>query len=86
MMYIGMLWFDNDNKAELKARVQRAADYYQHKYGRQPNLCYVNPIMLAGNDGAPSENGSKGSGVEVKGLKTVLPNHFWIGVSQEGSM
>ena len=50
MMYTGMLWFDNDAKAELKLRVERAAEYYRRKYGQQPNLCFVHPSMLANRE------------------------------------
>lgn len=45
-MNIGMLWFDNDPKADLKIKIERAATYYRSKYGKAPNLCFVNPIML----------------------------------------
>lgn len=89
MMYTGMLWFDNDAKAELKLRVERAAEYYRRKYGQQPNLCFVHPSMLANRELPLPEPavkaGSINAGnVEVRGMKTVLPNHFWIGVSQDG--
>ena len=31
-MNIGMLWFDNDIKADLPTKIQRAASYYRTKY------------------------------------------------------
>ena len=42
--------------------------------------------MNAGSMNAGSINaGSINAGnVEVRGMKTVLPNHFWIGISQDG--
>ena len=83
-MNIGMLWFDNDPKTEFTSKVERAADYYRNKYGRQPTLCFVHPSMigstLAGNgngDGASL----RAAGVEVRPTRSVLPNHFWIGVN-----
>lgn len=47
-MNIGLLWFDNDPQTALKTKVDRAADYYQRKYGRSPDLCVVHPSMLGG--------------------------------------
>jgi len=82
MMYIGMLWFDNDNKSGLNNRVERAAEYYQRKYGKAPNMCYVHPSMLT-PAGPNAEASLDTNGVQVRPLSTVLPNHFWIGVSAE---
>ncbi len=45
-MNIGMLWFDNDPRTALTAKVNRAADYYRQKYGLVPDLCLVHPSML----------------------------------------
>jgi len=83
MMYTGMLWFDNDAKSELRLRVERAAEYYRRKYGQQPNLCFVHPSMLANRDIPMTEPAINSGNVEVRGMKTVLPNHFWIGISQD---
>jgi hypothetical protein len=84
-MNIGMLWFDNDPKDGLSAKIERAAAYYQNKYGRTPTLCFVHPSMLATapasqNTGAPGES-IKSAGIEVRPTRSVLPNHFWIGVN-----
>jgi hypothetical protein len=54
-MNAGMLWFDNDPKTALTAKIERAVDYYKHKYGRDPNLCLIHPkrwrkeVETAGN-------------------------------------
>lgn len=92
-MNIGMLWFDNDVKAGLAARVERAARYYQNKYGAMPTLCFVHPSMLASQNGAkdsvPAEpEGEKvlrSGGVEIRSNRMVLPNHIWIGVNAQVS-
>ncbi len=73
-MNIGMLWFDNDNKADLATKIQRAASYYHTKYGKAPNLCLVNPKTLG-------DFPWKGKGIELKATRSVLPNHFWLGVN-----
>jgi len=75
-MDIGMLWFDNDTKTDLPTKIQRAASYYRTKYGRQPNLCFVHPSMV----GSPPVN-TNGSGIELRTTRSVLPNHFWLGVN-----
>jgi hypothetical protein len=74
-MNIGMLWYD-DSPTALKERVERAAAYYQEKYGRKPNLCLVHPSMLNGDE--PRVNG-----IQVRRFASVRPGHFWIGVDDE---
>mgnify|MGYP005843860519 CR=1 FL=1 len=76
-MNIGMLWFDNDTKADLSTKIKRAASYYKEKYGQTPNLCFVHPSMMKNNP-APE------LGIELRTTRSVLPNHFWIGVNQAG--
>ena len=75
-MNIGMLWFDNDVKAGLETRIQRAVEYYSNKYGQAPTLCMVNPGALLG------ENTTHCCGLELRPSRSVLPNHFWVGVNQ----
>lgn len=72
-MNTGMLWFDNDPKSDLETKVQRAAEYYQKKYGKQPNICFVHPSMLT--TPAPTTRG-----VELRADHLVQPHHFWISV------
>jgi len=72
-MNVGMLWLDTDRKRTLDEKVQRAAEYYQDKYGRLPDLCFVNNKSLC-------EAKNVGH-VEVKTTRTVLPDHFWLGMA-----
>jgi len=72
-MNTGMLWFDNDPKADLSNKIQRAAEYYQKKYGQNPDLCFVHPSMLG-------ESILKAGRIEVRANRSILPHHFWIGV------
>jgi hypothetical protein len=108
-MKIGMLWFDNDPKADLKIKIERAASYYSKKYGQSPNLCFIHPSMGSGekpnsapegfnptqSEGTPEPNGhgnGNGNGhgkaqagpanIEIRTNRSVLPNHFWIGISE----
>ncbi len=58
-MNIGMLWFDNDPKADLAVKIKRAAQYYRNKYGKTPTLCFVHPSMLPGAQGNGVKNDSE---------------------------
>ncbi len=87
-MDIGMLWFDNDRKASIPSKVEKAARYYHKKYGKNPNLCYVHPKMVKGEkvkkNGSikSSDPGSLKIGkVLVLKNEKILPDHFWIGIS-----
>lgn len=86
-MNIGMLWFDNDPKAEFPTKVERAAAYYRGKYGKVPTVCFVHPSMLPeaviaeNGDGNVEKTGYSAAGVEIRSTYSVLPNHFWIGVN-----
>lgn len=72
MMQVGMLWLDDDKKRPFDEKVRRAVDYYRDKYGRSPELCFVNQAML------PNEK--KVGKVKVKTANHVRLNHFWLGV------
>jgi hypothetical protein len=87
-MNVGMLWFDNDSKADLVVKIERASAYYQKKYGKRPNLCFVHPSMAPAEGPAPqkAEAGDdpailKAGNVEVRTTRAVRPNHLWIGLN-----
>ena len=93
-MDVGMLWFDNDKQADLRAKIERAAAYYRDKYGKTPNLCFVHPCMIPNNSGESFpinipqkvENlKANNQGVEIRTSNTMLPNHFWIGINRQES-
>jgi hypothetical protein len=72
-MIEGLLWYDADPKRDLAEKVARAADRYHVKFGRRPNLCYVNSGQLDGQAGAEV------NGVRLIGAPNVLKHHFWVG-------
>lgn len=78
-MNIGMLWFDNDPKTALDEKILRAATYYQSKYGHEPNVCFVHPSML------PEASKKSSGNVEVRKSRSVLVNHFWLGVNNSAA-
>lgn len=74
IMKIGMLWFDN-SKDDLATKIQRAATYYQKKYGQYPDQCYVHPVMM----NLLPDHITLVHGIEIHHSHQVLPNHFWLG-------
>jgi hypothetical protein len=80
---IGMLWFDNDPSASLEIKVRRASNYYHHKYGKIPTLCFVHPAMFPyAGDSKEQPKPLVIAGIELRQNRSVLPNHFWLGVEQ----
>ena len=71
-MDIGLLWYDAEKNVPLDAKLAKAVVFYRNKHGATPNLCFVNPAMLA----EPASIG----GVDVRTSRGIMPNHFWIGV------
>lgn len=74
-METGMLWFDNSDKS-LADKVKVAAQHFQKKYGRTPDLCLVNPGMMGTEDVVPFY----GKEIHVRPYRSVLPGHLWIGL------
>ena len=75
-MEVGMLWFDNDKKRTLSERIETAAEYYHRKYGRDASICYLNP--RGDQMDLPVSVGE----IRILPSKTILPNHFWIGIGR----
>lgn len=88
-MKAGMLWFDNDPKTALTTKIERAIDYYRHKYGREPNLCLIHPSMLPAETDPSTTSGqaplSAQGDIKVRPYRPVLPGHLWIGIEDKGS-
>jgi hypothetical protein len=73
MIQEGLLWFDDSPTRATADKIGNAVARYKQKYGHSPDVCYVHPAHL--NEGV-----SLADGVKVMGAKTILPNHFWLGV------
>ena len=71
----GMLWFDNNPKTGLTAKIKRAAEYYRQKYGDAPNLCLVHPSMLADKE-------AEAGRIVIRSYRPVLPGYLWIGLAE----
>jgi hypothetical protein len=74
-MEVGMLWFD-DSPLSIDDKIGRAVAFYTEKYGRAPTLCLINPETLNGGEGTKA-------GVIVRSARSVMKDHYWIGVSDE---
>jgi hypothetical protein len=87
-MKVGMLWFDDDPKRPLAVKIERAAKRYHEKYGVMPNLCYASPRTVGDEPSAlkvnlsASQSDKSGSEVTLKQARSILPNHFWLGVAE----
>ncbi len=84
-MNVGMLWFDNDPRTALTAKVTRAADYYRKKYGLVPDLCLVHPSMLLEShpDLVEGQAGKIAGTVRVRPNRAIQPGHLWIGTEEK---
>ena len=82
-MNIGMMWFNDNPKVPLTAKVLEAAEYYHMKYGQNPDLCLVNPAMYEQIKSEPVE-GQQGK-IIIRALRSILPGHLWIGVDEKPS-
>lgn len=75
-MNAGMLWYDNDPKTDLIAKIKAASEYYRNKYGLSPNLCLVHPSML-------DKTSPDGGKMTIRPFRSVLPGHLWIGMADK---
>ena len=71
-----MMWLSQNTKLSFDDRLREALKYYQKKYG-VASLCFVHSSMLVNgmSDDKPIEVDS----IEVRTLREVMPNYFWIG-------
>jgi hypothetical protein len=79
-MHTGMLWFDN-SQAALSVKIQKAADYYEKKYGRKPDLILVHPSMLH-SDEKIALSIALGN-LAVRPYRPVVPGHIWVGIEDK---
>ncbi|HJS17308.1 MAG TPA: hypothetical protein VJ785_01070 [Anaerolineales bacterium] len=84
-MNIGMLWFDNSSNT-LAQKIQKAADYFNKKYGRRPDTCLIHPSLFGSEHGRPGADERVASitmdGIVIRPYRSVLPGHLWIGLEE----
>ncbi len=77
-MQSGLLWFDSTPGLPLAEKVGQGAEHYRTKYGRMPDVCYVNAAALKeGEFSMPFHEGR----LRVVAASNILPHHFWIGAN-----
>ena len=79
-MRVGMLWYDAQVGQPLPKRIERAAEYYERKYGGRPNLCVMHPTT------AESANDTESVMKKLRVSDSVLPDHFWLGIEREPAL
>lgn len=72
---VGMLWFDDTPGRPLAEKIARAAQYYEAKYGRAPDTCYI-------NQAAQEPTSVSLPGIGIRAVPYILPHHLWIGNSE----
>jgi hypothetical protein len=74
-MVIGLLWHDSSD-ATLGEKVTAARARYEERFGRVPNVCYVNPSALPEGD-------VEIAGMMLRPAQHILRYHYWVGVEAE---
>lgn len=69
-----LVWYDNDRKRPLAAKVQAAAERYVERFGTAPQLVLINPTQAGAEDEI--------AGIPVRTTPLVLPNHLYIGAAE----
>jgi hypothetical protein len=79
-----MLWFDNAQNIDLKARIEKAVAYYRRKYHQEPNLCLIHPSTTAKDSSNTGELvPEQVNGMTIRTYQPVLPGHLWIGIEDK---
>jgi hypothetical protein len=75
-MQMFLVWYDNDRKRPLRAKVAAAAERYHERFGTPPELVLVNP--------AHGGEASEIAGIAVRTTALVSPHHLYIGREEPG--
>lgn len=73
-MNVGLLWHDSSAK-KFNRKLAQAAERYQTRFGKKPNVCYVNPATMPEGDLTIE-------GILIRASSRILRNHFWVGQEQ----
>ena len=82
-MKAGLLWYDADPQRPLEEKLAPAVQRYRQKFGRLPDVCYVNPRALTSS--AEEESGvacrlqNPQTTIRIVTAHTILMHHFWLG-------
>ncbi len=79
LISVGWMWVDNRQDQDLREKVLAGAQRYRSKFGRSPNICYVNASLL-------NQPEVECQGVRIIGASNIPRHHFWMGVVEEESV
>jgi hypothetical protein len=63
-----LVWYDPDTQRPIGDKIQAAVVAYGRRFSLTPNLVLINDAATATM-----------AGVEVRSVRTVQPDHFWVG-------
>ena len=75
LIRVGWMWVDNRRDRDLREKVLAGARRYRSKFGRPPNVCYVNAALLdqPENDRRAGQRYQKAQKDCFSGRKSHLP-------------
>ncbi|MDQ6831793.1 MAG: hypothetical protein M3008_00210 [Chloroflexota bacterium] len=71
-----LIWFDNDRKRPLHAKIQAAVERYEARFGNMPELVLLNPTQAGAADTI--------AGIPVRTTALVSPDYFYVGAEDPG--
>lgn len=71
-----LIWFDNDRKRPLRAKVAAAVERYQERFGDAPELVLLNPTQAGVDDAI--------AGIPVRATPLVSPDYLYVGKEHPG--
>lgn len=71
-----LIWFDNDRKRPLRAKVEAAAERYRERFGLAPEVVLLNPAQPGAEEAI--------AGIPVRTTPLVSPDHFYVGAEDPG--
>ncbi len=66
-----LIWFDNDRKRPLRAKVQAAVERYEERFGVAPELVLLNPAQASTEEMI--------AGIPTRTTPLVSRDHFYVG-------
>ncbi|MDQ2785911.1 MAG: hypothetical protein M3Y58_13020 [Chloroflexota bacterium] len=71
-----LIWFDNDRKRPLQAKVQAAVERYEERFGSAPALVLLNPAQAGVAETI--------AGIPVRTTPLVSRDHLYVGTEDPG--
>ncbi len=82
-MRSGLLWYDADPKTPIEKKIADAAQRYFDRFGVRPDTCFVGDVNIAVNVNDLGVETPDGPKIAIRVKPSILPNHFWLGVTGE---